>query len=137
MLRARIGEASRPAKRSKEIGAIAISGVAACGGASDDWLDALRARLDGNRRLLGDLLRAQLPQAVYRMPEAGYLAWIDLSAYGWGDDPAVRIQRDAKVALHHGPQFGAEGVGFVRLNFGCAPDVLTDAVTRIGALAPA
>ena len=71
------------------------------------------------------------------MPEAGYLAWIDLSAYGWGDDPAVRIQRDAKVALHHGPQFGAEGAGFVRLNFGCAPDVLTDAVTRIGALAPA
>ncbi len=115
----------------------AISGVAAFGGASDDWLDALRARLDGNRRLLGDLLRAQLPQAVYRMPEAGYLAWIDLSACGWGDDPAVRIQRDAKVALHHGPQFGAEGAGFVRLNFGCAPDVLTDAVTRIGALAPA
>ncbi len=69
------------------------------------------------------------------MPDAGYLAWIDVSAYGWGDDPARRILRDAKVALHHGPLFGVQGIGHVRLNFGCAPDVLTEAVRRIGALA--
>lgn len=112
----------------------AIATIAAFDEVSDDWLDALRATLDGNRRLLADVLAEHLPLAVYRVPDAGYLAWIDLSAYGWGDDPAGYIRRHAKVALHHGPLFGPDGIGHVRLNFGCGPDVLTAAVTRIGAL---
>lgn len=115
----------------------AIATIAAFDEESDSWLDGLRMALDGNRRLLADLLAEHLPLAVYRVPDAGYLAWIDLSAYGWGDDPAVFIRRQAKVALHHGPLFGADGVGHVRVNFGCGPDVLTDAVVRIGALAAA
>lgn len=113
----------------------AIAGVAAFGEESDAWLDALRARLDLNRRLLADLLRAHLPLARYRVPDAGYLAWIDVTAYGWGDDPARAVLREAKVALHHGPLFGPQGVGHVRLNFGCSPDTLTEAITRIGAIA--
>ena len=112
----------------------ARAAVAAYSAASDPWLDALLARLDANRRLLGDLLAEHLPAARYRMPDAGYLAWIDLSAYGWGDDPGRRILRDAQVALHFGPQFGPQGRGHVRLNFGCGPEVLTEAVTRIARL---
>lgn len=113
----------------------ALAGVAAFSPESDGWLDAQMAALDVNRRLLSDLLAEELPLGRYRVPDAGYLAWIDVSAYGWGDDPARRILRDAKVALHHGPLFGVQGIGHVRLNFGCAPDVLTEAVRRIGALA--
>lgn len=113
----------------------ALAGVAAFSPESDAWLDAQMAALDVNRRLLADLLAEHLPLAGYRVPDAGYLAWIDVSAYGWGDDPARRILQGAKVALHHGPLFGPQGVGHVRLNFGCAPDVLTEAVRRIGALA--
>lgn len=115
----------------------ALSSIAAFGGESDAWLDALRARLDLNRRLLADLLAEHLPQARYRIPDAGFLAWVDVSAYGWGDDPAVPIRRGARVALHHGPLFGPQGVGHVRINFGCAPDVLAEAVTRIGVFAAA
>lgn len=112
----------------------AIASVAALDAASDGWLDALRARLELNRRLLSDLLATQLPQARYRVPDAGYLAWVDLRAYGWGDDPAARILDEARVALHHGPQFGPEGAGHVRVNFGCGPDMLSDAIGRIGRL---
>ncbi|MBN9214381.1 MULTISPECIES: aminotransferase class I/II-fold pyridoxal phosphate-dependent enzyme [unclassified Microbacterium] len=113
----------------------AIANNAAFGGESDAWLDSLLARLDLNRRLLAELLAEHLPLARYRIPDAGFLAWIDLSAYDWGDDPAVKIRRDARVALNHGPLFGPAGVGHVRINFGCAPELLTEAVTRIGALA--
>ncbi|GAA4063287.1 aminotransferase class I/II-fold pyridoxal phosphate-dependent enzyme [Microbacterium laevaniformans] len=112
----------------------AIASVAALDAASDEWLDALRARLDLNRRLLADLLAAHLPRARYRVPDAGYLAWVDLSAYGWGDDPATRILAEARVAVHHGPQFGPQGAGHVRVNFGCGPEVLTEAIARIGRL---
>jgi cystathionine beta-lyase len=115
----------------------AIAGVAAFSVEADDWLERLNAALDRNRRLLRDLLAEHLPHARYRAPEAGYLAWIDVSAYGWGDDPARRILSGAKVALHHGPLFGPQGRGHVRLNFGCAPEVLEAAVRRIGALADA
>ena len=115
----------------------ALAAVAAFAPESDPWLDGMNAALDRNRRLLADLLDEHLPLARYRVPDAGYLAWIDVSAYGWGDDPARRIRADAKVALHHGPLFGPQGIGHVRLNFGCSPEVLRDAVTRIGAMARA
>lgn len=113
----------------------AIAGVAAFSEESDAWLDSLNATLDRNRRLLADLLAEHLPRARYRIPPAGYLAWIDVSAYGWGDDPARRILAGAKVALHHGPLFGPQGVGHVRLNFGCSAEILEAAIARIGALA--
>ncbi len=115
----------------------ALSSIAAFGGESDAWLDGLLARLDLNRKLLADLLAEHLPLARYRIPDAGFLAWVDVSAYGWGDDPAVPIRHGARVALHHGPLFGPQGVGHVRINFGCGPDVLTEAVARIGAFAAA
>jgi len=111
-----------------------IAAVAAFSEESDPWLDGLLRTLDENRVLLEDLLAAHLPGARYRIPDAGYLAWIDLSALEWGDNPARRILKDAKVALHFGPAFGAEGAGHVRLNFGTSPEILTEAVERIAAL---
>lgn len=111
-----------------------LAAVAAFSEESDAWLDALLRALDANRLLLEDLLAAHLPGARYRIPDAGYLAWIDLSALGWGDNPARRILREAKVALHYGPAFGVEGRGHVRLNFGTSPEIITEAVRRIAAL---
>lgn len=102
---------------------------------SDEWLDALIARLDLNRFLLRDLLAEHVPGARYLPGQGGYLAWVDLSALGWGDNPAARIRKEAGVALHLGPLFGDEGRGHVRINFGTGPEILTEAVTRIGALA--
>ncbi len=113
----------------------AIAGVAAFSQESDEWLDGLLAALDSNRRLLAELLAEHVPQARYRIPDAGFLAWVDLTDLGWGDNPAVKSRRDADVALHRGPLFGEEGRGHVRINFGCAPEVLREAVERIGALA--
>ncbi|MEZ3160109.1 aminotransferase class I/II-fold pyridoxal phosphate-dependent enzyme [Microbacterium sp. BWT-B31] len=113
----------------------ALANVAAFSPESDAWLEALLRALDHNRRLLAELLAEHLPEAVYLVPDAGFLAWVDVSAYGWGDNPSPRIRRDAKVALHHGPLFGEEGIGHVRINFACAPETLREAVTRIGALA--
>jgi len=113
----------------------ALSNVAAYGPESDEWLESLLAALAANRLLLAELLATSLPEARYLPPDAGFLAWVDLSAYGWGDNPAVKVLREAKVALHHGPLFGVEGKGFVRINFACAPELLREAVERMGALA--
>lgn len=112
----------------------ALANVAAYSADSDPWLDQLVAALDVNRRLLAELLIEHLPGARFLIPDAGFLAWVDMSSFEWGDNPAVKIRREARVALHHGPLFGEEGTGFVRINFGCDPEVLREAVARIGAL---
>ena len=67
-------------------------------------------------------------------PDAGNLASADLTSLGWGRNPAKRILRDAKVAFHFGPAFGEGGDGHVRIDFGCSPEVLREALTRVGAL---
>ena len=111
-----------------------IANRAAFSAESDEWLASLLVALDDNRRLLADLLAEHLPLARYRIPEAGFLAWVDVSPYGWGGNPAPFIRREAQVALHHGPLFGVEGIGHVRVNVGCAPEVLREAIERIGKL---
>jgi len=96
------------------------------------WLDGVLASIDDNRRLLADLLADELPDVRYLMPQATYLAWLDLSALGWGDDPATVALERARVALANGPMFGADaGRGHARLNLACSPEVLAEAVTRI------
>ena len=100
----------------------------------ESWLDGLLTALQANRTLLAELLDAQLPGVGYRQPHASYLAWLDLSALGWGDDPAAAALERAKVALNPGPMFGASGRGFARLNFGCSPEVLAEAVSRLAAV---
>ncbi len=115
--------------RLSQFGAIASIAAFRHGG---HWLDGVLASLDDNRRLLADLLAEELPEARYRVPDATYLAWIDLSGLGWGDDPAAYALEHARVALANGPMFGASvGRGFARLNFACSPEVLDEAITRL------
>jgi cystathionine beta-lyase len=100
-----------------------------------EWLDGILVSLDANRRLLADLLAERLPAARYRMPEATYLAWLDLRALGWGDDPAEYALEHARVALSSGSLFGSPGRGFARLNLACSPDTLTEAIARLARVA--
>lgn len=97
------------------------------------WLDALLAGLDANRQLLASLLAEQLPDVGYRVPDGTFLAWLDFTALGLGDDPAAVLRERARVALHPGPGFGHGGAGHARLNFGTSPDIVREAISRIAA----
>ncbi|MFJ4655324.1 MalY/PatB family protein [Nocardia sp. NPDC088792] len=95
----------------------------------DPWLAEVLDILDRNRVLLAELLEKHLPVAQCIPAQASFLAWIDLRELGWGEDPAAHILATAKVALNAGHRYGSPG--FARLNFGCAPETLTEAITRI------
>ena len=97
------------------------------------WLDDLAAYLDGNRRLLRELLAVHLPEVGYVAPEAGYLAWLDCRALPLGDDPSAAFLERGRVALSPGPKFGRQGRGFARLNFGTSAALLAEAVERMAA----
>lgn len=109
------------------------------------WLDEVRAYLDGNRRLLGDLLADQAPEIGYLAPEGTYLAWLDVHATPAVDSGRVSLGaggvggvadylRDhAGVALIDGPACGQAGRGFVRLNFATPRPILVEIVQRLAA----
>jgi cystathionine beta-lyase len=96
-----------------------------------EWLDALVAHLDRNRRALAELLEEHLPQVGYLEPQAGYLAWLDCRALELGDDPAAVFLERGRVALSPGPTFGEPGRGFARLNIGTSRALVEEAVRRI------
>jgi len=99
-----------------------------------DWLAGTVAAIVENVELLEAQLAEKLPGVRVRRPAASYLAWIDLSALGWGDDPAEYVLERARVALSNGPDFGREGRGFARMNLACAPELVVEAVDRMAAL---
>jgi cystathionine beta-lyase len=103
--------------------------------AGQPWLDAVMDGLDHNRRRLAELLAEHLPGTGYAPPEATFLAWLDLSNLGLGDDPAVEFLRHG-VALSRGPDFGPPGRGHARLNFATSPEVLAEAVRRMALARP-
>jgi cystathionine beta-lyase len=98
-----------------------------------DWLDDTIDKVVANDELLADLLREQLPDAVYHRPAASYLGWIDLRSFRLGQDPAAILIESARVALNSGHTYGAAYDGFVRINLACDPVLLVEAVGRISA----
>jgi cystathionine beta-lyase len=100
------------------------------------WRRALLAVLRGNRdRVLAAV--GAMPGLRTTPVEATYLAWIDARGAGLAD-PRRRFE-DAGVGLSGGADFGPPGAydGFVRLNFGCSPALLDEALRRMRGALPA
>ena len=96
------------------------------------YLEGLLAHLDRNRTLLAELLGMYLPAVRYIPPQAGYLAWLDCSALGLGDDPSKVFLKKGKVALMRGTDFGRQGACFTRVNMGTSGAILSEVVGRMG-----
>ena len=94
-----------------------------------DWMMALRGYLDGNLVYLKEFLSENLPKAVYRVPEATYLAWVDLGAYvAPGTDLVKFFASKAGVLLEAGDSFIRNAGTFVRLNIACPRSMTMRAV---------
>ncbi|MDP9429745.1 MAG: aminotransferase class I/II-fold pyridoxal phosphate-dependent enzyme [Actinomycetota bacterium] len=96
------------------------------------WLDDVLGYLDGNRRLLAELIGTHLPGVRYTPPEGTYLAWLDCRELDLAEPGAFFLEQ-AGVALTDGALCGAAGTGFVRLNVATPRPVLTEVVERMGA----
>ncbi len=96
-----------------------------------DWLHSLMEILDSNRKFLALQLQQKLPKAKYRIPNCSYLAWIDLSAYDLGENPAETILSRGLLALTPGHLFGNGCSQYVRLNFGTSQAIIAEGVDRL------
>ncbi|MEM1176772.1 MAG: PatB family C-S lyase [Acidobacteriota bacterium] len=109
--------------------------LAAARGAYADggpWLEALRAHLDQNFATLQRRLTEALPRARFRIPEATYLAWVDLGAYFDDSTNLTRFFAErAGLLLEGGDMFVADGGLNVRLNIACPQQTLEAAIQRL------
>ena len=111
-----------------------LFGAAAATAAFKDgasWLEGILNSLNENRQLIRNIIDTQIPAIKYRVPDFGYLAWLDLSALNLGDDPSKVILERGKVALNGGHMYGPKHSQFVRFNFGTSPEIITEAFDRI------
>ena len=98
-----------------------------------DWLaDAVELNKQ-NRDLYLSLVASKLPSAKTWLPEAGYLAWIDISKLELGANPAAKILEEQKVAFVPGNDLGPQYSQYLRVNFGCHPESIERAIDALAA----
>lgn len=96
------------------------------------WLEELLVYLDENFRFVRDYLAQHLSLARFRIPQATYLAWVDLSRYFVpGEDLARFLAYQAGVLVDDGPMFVQNAEGFVRLNLAAPRSVVAEGLRRI------
>ena len=98
---------------------------------SEEWLEEIRAYIDDNLAFMKEYLARNAPQVKFWIPEATYLTWLDIRAYGV-DSQALwnELASDGKVLLESGTLFGESGNGFIRMNVASPRAILQEALRR-------
>ena len=96
----------------------------------------LRQYLDANFEFVRAYLEKHLPKAVFRIPEATYLGWVDIGAYVEdGMNLPLFFAENAGVLLEGGNMFVRNSDTYIRLNVACPRALLSEGLSRIcGAL---
>jgi cystathionine beta-lyase len=96
------------------------------------WLKELKVYLDENFKFTKEFLTKNLPKAKFEIPEATYLAWVDVSAYFDNDeDLPMFFAMNAGVLLEGGDMFVQNSDGHIRLNLACPRSILAKVLERI------
>ena len=97
-----------------------------------EWLKQLKNYLDDNFAFAKEYLTHHLPAAEFRIPEATYLAWVNISAYlPHEEDLPLYFANRAGVLLEGGNMFVANSDGYIRLNLACPRASLAEGLKRI------
>lgn len=103
-------------------------------GEADEWLAELTQYLYNNlQETLNYINENNLPLIPYT-PDGSFLLWIDCSKAGIGTENLDQFFMErAHIHLDDGEkEFGAEGKGFIRINYAVTNKVLREALERIG-----
>lgn len=97
-----------------------------------EWLRQLKHYLDGNFTFTKDYLDKHLPKAVFHIPEATYLAWVNIDEYLPNEENLpLFFANKAGVLLEGGNMFVDNSDGYIRLNLACPRSILEEGLKRI------
>lgn len=97
------------------------------------WLMALRKYLDGNFRFVAEALQEGLPDISFTIPDATYLAWVDMNPYlAHVENIPELFANEAGVLLEGGDDlFVGNAKGFIRLNLAMPRSIIREGMKRI------
>ncbi len=92
-----------------------------------EWLDQLKTYLDGNFQFVKDTLDRELPDITFQIPQATYLAWVNMNPYlGDVEDIPDFMANKAGVLLEGGDALFVDNAkGYICLNL-AMPRVIVD-----------
>lgn len=90
----------------------------------DVWMNDVRSYLYENALYVQKFLVERVPEVRYRVPEASFLAWVDLRPLNLSDQQIASRLSAVGLGLNLGPSFGTGGAGHVRINFGTSRSLL-------------
>lgn len=97
----------------------------------DDYIDQLSMYIRENMKLVETFIKKELPDFLFQMPEATYLAWIDARAVPFSaDEIQSALVHIGKVAIMKGETYGDNGAKYLRMNCGCPRAKLEDGLQR-------
>ena len=97
------------------------------------WVDELVQYLDGNRQLFDNAVNA-IPGLKSMSLDATYLSWVDFDDTGMTrEEFTQRVEKDARIAINHGPTFGKGGESWLRFNIATPRARVQEAVERLAA----
>ena len=115
------------------VNALSLTAAKAAYDYGEEWLDQLRDYLDGNFAYVRSFFHENFPEAVMNIPEATYLAWIDMSkCLPEENDLPGFFANNAGVLLEGGDQlFVGNAKGYIRLNLAMPRSIIETGLNRM------
>lgn len=97
-----------------------------------EWLDALRSYISGNRKLVYEFVKNEIPEISVVKSDATYLLWLDISKTGMeSTELSAKIREKTGLFLTAGSVYGEAGKYFLRMNIACPKILLEDGLNRL------
>lgn len=120
-------------KVSSNVNPLSLEAAKAAFSKGDEWLDELKAYLDGNFEAAKRIFEEN-SKVKFTVSEATYLAWVDLSAYmpkEVKENVPFIFAKEGGVAIEYGNMFVQNGKGHIRINLAYPRSVVEEGIRRI------
>ncbi|WP_034864138.1 pyridoxal phosphate-dependent aminotransferase [Thomasclavelia saccharogumia] len=97
-----------------------------------EFMEEFEKAYDFRRHAAYEILN-DIPGVKMKLPESGFLAWVDVSRLGDSALICKRLVSEAKVAVNDGINYGPGGMGYIRIVLGVYRDnnLVVDALKRM------
>ena len=103
-----------------EPNALAMEATIAAFTEGEAWLNELRTYIEGNKIVVRDFLKSELPELYLVPSQATYLLWIDCKGITEDTtDLCETLRSESGLYVSRGSSYGDTGKGFIRLNVAC------------------
>lgn len=80
----------------------------------ENYLSDNFQRLERRRRIAFDIL-STIPGVRMKLPETGFMSWLDISQLGTSEEVACYLLKEARILVNSGSSYGNRGEGFIRI----------------------